>query len=299
MARAKRRAFAGCLARPWRAFQLQTVLRGSWLLDPIAWRWCSSRAWAYPALIKMQDVCPKFRAKRGLLKGDDGVAAGLFIGLELEHVALLHFQQHVVEGAEAVGALVEAGVAAFDGLLDHGTVGEIIRTPFRRDGFQSFHDEVESIGDGGTRWKLGFTFGSLHFTVGSLCGNGGGLRGRASARSRRGTDQVVVIQEFVAVVDKEISGGILDADADDGLVVLAQLAYERREVGVAADDDEGVDVAFRVTQVERVHDHADVGGIFPRLAQVRDLDELECRLMQVALEDLVAVEVAIGFLAAA
>ena len=55
-------------------------------------------------------------------------------------------------------------------------------------------------------------------------------------------------------------------------------------------------MALCVTQVECVHDHADVGGIFPRLAQVRDLDELERRLMQVALEHLVAVEIAVGFL---
>src|ERR1035438_6132906 len=55
---------------------------------------------------KMQDLCPRFRPKPALLNGDDGVAAGLLVGVELEQIALLHFQQHVVEGAETVGAFV-------------------------------------------------------------------------------------------------------------------------------------------------------------------------------------------------
>jgi hypothetical protein len=71
--------------------------------------------------------------------------------------------------------------------------------------------------------------------------------------------QVVVVDEFVAVVDEQVGGRVLDPDADDGLVVFAQLAHQRREIGIAADDHEGVDVALGVAQVERVHDHADVG----------------------------------------
>ncbi len=55
-------------------------------------------------------------------------------------------------------------------------------------------------------------------------------------------------------------------------------------------------MALRVAQVERVDHHADVGGIFSRLAQMRDFDQLESGFMQIALEDLVAVEVAVGFL---
>ncbi len=55
--------------------------------------------------------------RNSLLDRDDGVTAGLPVGLKFQHVALLHFQQHVIERTETVGALVEAGVTAFDGLL--------------------------------------------------------------------------------------------------------------------------------------------------------------------------------------
>ena len=40
-------------------------------------------------------------------------------------------------------------------------------------------------------------------------------------------------------------------------------------------DDEGVHVRLGVAEVERVHDHADVGGVLAGLAHVRDLDQLE------------------------
>jgi hypothetical protein len=98
--------------------------------------------------------------------------------------------------------------------------------------------------------------------------------------------QVVVVDELVAVGDQQVGGGVLDADADHRLVVLAQLADQRREIRVAADDDEGVDVLLRVAEVERVDDHADVGGVLARLAHVRDLDQLEGRLVHAALNSL-------------
>src|SRR6185437_5929521 len=71
-------------------------------------------------------------------------------------------------------------------------------------------------------------------------------------------DQIVVEDELVAVGDEQVGGGILYAAADHTLVVLAELAYQRGEVGVAADDHKGVYVRLGVAQVERIHDHADV-----------------------------------------
>ena len=55
----------------------------------------------------------------------DGVTAGFFVGVEFEEGAVLHFEEEVVEGAEAVGAFVEAGMAAFDGLMYKGTIVEV------------------------------------------------------------------------------------------------------------------------------------------------------------------------------
>ena len=55
-------------------------------------------------------------------------------------------------------------------------------------------------------------------------------------------------------------------------------------------------MALGVTEVEGVHDHADVGGVLAGLADMGNLDELEGRLVQAALEILVAVEVAVSLL---
>jgi hypothetical protein len=108
--------------------------------------------------------------------------------------------------------------------------------------------------------------------------------------------EVVVVDELVAVGDQQIGRRILDADADHRLRVLAQLRDQRRKIGIAADHDERVDVRLRVAEVERVDHHADVGGVLPRLAYVRDLDHLEGCLVHGRLEFLVALPVAVGLL---
>ena len=55
-------------------------------------------------------------------------------------------------------------------------------------------------------------------------------------------------------------------------------------------------MSLGVAKIERVDDHADVGGILARLAHVRNLDQLEIGLVHRGLEALVALPVAIGFL---
>ncbi len=132
----------------------------------------------------------------------------------------------------------------------------------------------------------------------------GALAGRAAAAAAAGgrrlrallAHEIVVIDELVAVIEEQIGGRVLDPDPDDRLGVLAQLAHQRREIRIAADDDEGVDVALGVAQVEGIDDHADVGGVLARLAHVRNFDELERGLVQAALEVLVAIKVAVGLL---
>ena len=98
------------------------------------------------------------------------------------------------------------------------------------------------------------------------------------------------------LVIEQVGARVLHAHADHGLRVLAQLGHQRREIGVAADDDEGVDVLLGVAEVERVDHHADVGRVLARLAHVRDLDQLEGRGVHRRLEFLVAVPVAVGLL---
>jgi hypothetical protein len=75
--------------------------------------------------------------------------------------------------------------------------------------------------------------------------------------------QVVVKDELVAIRDQQVRGRILDADADHHLVVLAQLGHQRREIGVAADDHESLDMRFGIAKVECIDHHADVGEFLP------------------------------------
>src|SRR5439155_25360734 len=49
-------------------------------------------------------------------------------------------------------------------------------------------------------------------------------------------------------------------------------------------------------ELERVDVHADVGGVFARLTDMRDLDELERRFVEPPLKRLVALKLAVGFL---
>jgi hypothetical protein len=120
--------------------------------------------------------------------------------------------------------------------------------------------------------------------------------GAAAARSGGfPAHQVIVVNELIAVVDEQIRGGVLYADTDDGLGVLAQLADQGREIGVAAQDDKGIDVPFGVAQIECVDDHADVGGILSGLADMGNFDEFKGRFVQAAFEVFVAVEIAVGF----
>ena len=49
-----------------------------------------------------------------------------------------------------------------------------------------------------------------------------------------------------------------------------------------------------VAKVERIHDHADIGGVLARHPDMRNVDQLERRLMHGGLEILVAAPVAIG-----
>src|ERR1700694_5563209 len=54
-----------------------------------------------------------------VLSGADDVAARFLVGLELDEVLLFRFLEEVGKRAEAIIGLVETGVAALEGLLDH------------------------------------------------------------------------------------------------------------------------------------------------------------------------------------
>ena len=53
-------------------------------------------------------------------------------------------------------------------------------------------------------------------------------------------------------------------------------------------------MALGVTEVQSVHHHADIRGIFPRLPDVGDLDQFEGGFVEAALESLVTIKIAVG-----
>ena len=108
--------------------------------------------------------------------------------------------------------------------------------------------------------------------------------------------EVLVVDELVAVVAEQLGGRALHPQADDVLAVLLELGDQRREVGVARDDDEGVDVGLAPGQVHRVDDQADVGRVLAGLAPLGDLDQLDGRLVERGRVVLVAAPVGVGLL---
>src|SRR5690348_4866478 len=159
------------------------------------------------------------------LRGADEIAARFFIRLELDQAFALRLFQQVGERAKAVVRLVEARLPALQRLLHHRAPDALVLAALGDERLQRFHDEVEGL---------------LLLVL---------ARGRRlAALFRRAAlllvraDEIVVIDELVAVSDEQIRARVLHADADHGFRVLAQLGNQGREVRVAADDDESVDV---------------------------------------------------------
>ncbi|CUJ14593.1 Uncharacterised protein [Achromobacter xylosoxidans] len=222
------------------------------------------------------------------------VGAGFFLAPDLQEAARLRFVQQVAEGAKAVVRLVEVRPAALERVLQGRGPDLAAVAALGHQRLEGLDHHVDRLGLAGLQF---FLAAALLVGRAALAG----VAAAAIVAARVGgalafAGQVVIENEFVAVGDQEVGGGLLDAHPDHLLVVLAQLGHQRREVGIAADDDEGVDVRLGVAEVQRIHHQPDVGGILARLAHVRDFDQLEIGLVHRRLEFLVALPVAIGLL---
>ena len=56
------------------------------------------------------------------------------------------------------------------------------------------------------------------------------------------SQQVVIKNEFITIAHQQIRSRTLYADTDHHFVVFSEFAHQRREIGILADDDKGVDV---------------------------------------------------------
>src|SRR5690242_2393136 len=157
----------------------------------------------------------------------DEIAARFFIRLETDQALFFGVLEQVRKRAVTVVGLVEAGLSALQGLLDHRAPDFLARAALGRERLQRLDDEIE---------RLVLLLGARPGSFLALLGGAALLLVLAH--------QVVVVDELVAIGDEQVARGVLHAHADHFLVVLAQLGDERREIRVAADDDEGVDVRF-------------------------------------------------------
>src|SRR5688572_12536508 len=217
----------------------------------------------------------------------DHVAAGFLVGFELDETLLLGFLEEVGEPMKAIVRLVEARIPALQRLLHHRAPDALVGVALRHQRLERAEHQVKGL--------------LLLVAAVALVAAGAHRRRFASLLGRAalllvGAHQVVVVDEFVAVVDQQVGARVLYADADHRLRVLAQLRHQRRKIRISAHDDERVDVGLGVAKVEGVHHHADVGGVLARLAYVRNLDQLERCRVHGCLEFLVPLPVAVRLL---
>ena len=124
-----------------------------------------------------------------------------------------------------------------------------------------------------------------------LLGHAALVGGNAARR-----DDVLVEDELVADLREQGARRLAHAHANHGLVKLAQLRNERREVRVAREDREGVDVVLRQAHLDRIDGQTDVGRVLARVGAVRDLDELDAQLVQGRHRVIEALPVTVGAL---
>src|SRR5262245_15641684 len=149
---------------------------------------------------------------------DDPRAAAPVLA-QLDQPVPLRVLEQAPEAVVAVVLLVELRLLALDGVLHQGALDHVLALALQRG--NGLHEQREGL--------------LLHLGQAAR-----GLHRRAAAAG--GPREVVVQDELVAVVDEQPAAAVLHADADDVLVVLAQLAHQRGEVAVAAHQREGVDV---------------------------------------------------------
>ena len=107
---------------------------------------------------------------------------------------------------------------------------------------------------------LAFVFRELRAEVGS---------------ERRGLNQVLVVDELIAIVAEQVRGRFLHAQADNVLAIFLELGDQGRKVRVARNDDEGVNVFLGKGEVHGIDAQADVRGVFAGLGALGDLDQLD------------------------
>ena len=212
--------------------------------------------------------CADFRRLRGfvLLVARFGYRVG-FVGHQYPvhqvhaadfDVALIGHPQHqLFETGEAQLALVKAGDAAHQALFQGGEQEAVSSGALGADdilnGADDFGELVPSgVGQGGGRWGAAALVGA-----GAAADGGFGLR-----LGVNGIHIGVVENQAVHMVSHPAGSGPGYADHQHALAHGAQGVDDMDEVGIAGDEDEGVDVGEVVGGVNAVGGHFDINAVF-------------------------------------
>src|SRR5436309_5276832 len=159
-----------------------------------------------PGAITSRSCLPRAAARSEALGGLDEVAARFLVRLELDEAPLLRFLEEIGERLEPIVGLIESGLTALERLLDHRAPDLFARAALGDERVQRLEHQVERllllVFAGGRRFAALLRRAALLLVL---------------------AHQVVVVNELIAVGDQEVRARVLDADADHGLRVLAQL----------------------------------------------------------------------------
>ena len=206
------------------------------------------------------------------LQTDLVISAGGVV-LQLDQALFPSVLQEIGEAPVAVVSLVEVGVNAADRLFDHRAPQRVV-IEFQR--LHDFHQPVDGLLLLVVLIGLALPFPGARFRLVRLA------------------DQVVVIDEFVAGGDEQVRGGAFHTTADHPFLVLLELGDQRREVAVAGEQGEEVDVMFGIAQVQRVDHHVDIGAILAAGLALGDVDQLDALAVELAHGVAIVAPVAVG-----
>src|SRR5687767_4239064 len=152
-----------------------------------------------PGPITSRRPLPAAARSASLLGGPDHVAAGLLVGLELDEALLLGFLEELGEPMESIVRLVETGVSALERLLHHRAPDALVGVTLGHQRLERSQHQVEGL--------------LLLVAVALLAARAHRRRVAAllggAALLLVGAHQVVVVDEFVAVVDQQVGARVL------------------------------------------------------------------------------------------
>ncbi len=189
------------------------------------------------------------------------------IVLEFDIAKIFDVFEEFSECSVTVVSLLKSRLHPPNGLLDQrapeGIIIGLQRTNNLYDPEDSFHPLVQIL----LLFHLPRPCVALFFRLpGSLL-----LWSRARFFGRR-FDEIVVIDELVAIGDEELRRRALDATANHAFIVFLELGNQWREIAVPGDESKEVNILLGVTKIDGVNDHSNVSRVLSAYLALRNID---------------------------